>query len=414
MKINERKNALDALIKILQNKANLSFFLPNLTPFSRELCFGVCRQFYNLEALADQLVTKRPKKLEIWLILLLGLYELHYLKRKEYAVVKEAVNLVPKQYAFAKGFVNATLRQYCNQPNRTVESVGHPPWLVASLQKDYPEIWQRILTESDNQAPMILRVNQLQWTRDDYIKKLQSVGIQANPHAYAPEAIILTEARDVTELPNFKEGACSVQDAAAQFAAHLLDLKPGLRVLDACAAPGGKTGHILELENNLAACVAVEVERKRIERIHDNLTRLKVKATVHHADASQPNTWWDGKPFDRILLDAPCSATGVIRRHPDIKILRTSDEVRQIAQIQSKLLNALWPLLSTEGRLVYATCSLLSRENDQQIEQFLQNNKDCVLVNLAEPWARSTQYGLQILPGDHQMDGFYYTVLSKK
>ena len=231
---------------------------------------------------------------------------------------------------------------------------------------------------------------------------------------YAPNGITLTTPCDVHDLPGFSDGDVSVQDEAAQLAVSLLDLKPGLRVLDACCAPGGKTGHILETQSHLSACVALDIERTRLVRVQDNLNRLNVHATLVQGDGLHPESWWDGKPFDRILLDAPCSATGVIRRHPDIKLLRTESDITAVAEVQRGMLRALWPLLAPGGLMVYATCSIMPEENEQQIAPFIAENPDCQFKPRTQAWGQTTGHGWQILPGEHNMDGFYYSVLQKQ
>ncbi len=224
---------------------------------------------------------------------------------------------------------------------------------------------------------------------------------------------MLQQPCDVTGLPGFDQGFVAVQDGAAQLAVSLLDLKPGLRLLDACCAPGGKTCHILESQPQLNACVALDVDAQRLQRVQDNLKRLQLTAELKQGDALTPAQWWDGQLFDRILLDAPCSATGVIRRHADIKLLRTKEEINAVVQTQFRLLRALWPLLAAGGRLVYATCSIMSAENEQQIASFAAEYVDCVIEKATYPWGRFTGHGYQILPGDHGMDGFFYSVLKK-
>jgi len=261
--------------------------------------------------------------------------------------------------------------------------------------------------------PMSLRVNRAHASAADYLTRLQDAGIDACPHEYSPNGITLTTPCDVHELPGFADGHVSVQDEAAQLATSLLALKPALRLLDACCAPGGKTCHILETQPDLSACVALDIEKSRLARVQDNLNRLNLHATLVQGDALQPKTWWDGMPFDRILLDAPCSATGVIRRHPDIKLLRTEAEIISVTQLQHDLLQALWPLLAPGGLMVYATCSIMPEENEQQVNRFIATQTDCQFSASEHPWGHSTGHGWQILPGEHNMDGFFYSVLRK-
>ncbi len=425
MKKNERLQALRILIKLVELKLPLSHLLkanPDLTPLGREICFGVCRHYFRLQAIADCLLKKRPKELDVWLSLLMGLYQLHYLRTPDYAVVKETVALLDQlKKSWAKGLVNAVLRTFCREQATLLQQLantpafqdGHPSWFVQRIKHDWPNDWQHILTANDTHPPMTLRVNCAQETRSHYLQRLQVAGIEAQQQPHTQNGMTLTKPCAVQDLPGFSAGDISVQDGAAQMAASLLDLQPGLRVLDACCAPGGKTCHILEMEPNLLRCVALDVDAKRLERVQENLTRLHRHAEIVQGDGIAPNTWWDGQLFDRILLDAPCSATGVIRRHPDIKLLRTAAEVTLIAQLQRQLLEALWPLLAPNGRMVYSTCSILSEENEQQIAQFAKSHPNCELVTASHPWGIATGHGWQILPGQHNMDGFFYSVLRK-
>ena len=425
MKINERLQALRILTTLLQEKTPLSHLLPatqQLTPLAQEICFGVCRHYYHLQAIADKLVSKRPKPLEVWVSLLIGLYQLHYLRIPDYAVVKETVALVGQiKKPWAKGLVNAVLRNFCREQDGLMQSLehepsfqfNHPQWLIDRVRKDWPHDWQAILQANDAHPPMTLRINQAHATADNYLQRLQDAEIPARSLQFAPLGIELTTPCDVHELPGFAEGDVSVQDGAAQLAVSLLKLQPKLRLLDACCAPGGKTCHILETEPALSACVALDVDNKRLTRVRDNLNRLKLQATLVQGDGLQPHTWWDGVQFDRILLDAPCSAIGVIRRHPDIKLLRTEADISAIADLQHELLNALWPLLAPNGILVYATCSIMPQENEQQIARFVSTQTDCQFDSQDMPWGHPTGHGWQIFPGEDNMDGFFYSVLTK-
>lgn len=426
MKNNGRLQALKILTVLLDEKSSLSHLMPTSAetlPMTKELCFGFCRHYFRLAAIADCLVDKRPKATEVWIALLMGLYQLHFMRQPDYAVVKETVALLEKiKKTWAKGLVNAVLRSFCREKTTILLKLeakesfayGQPQWLLRRLKSDWPDDWQAVAQANDAHPPMTLRVNLKQNSVDEYIKKLDAVGIGATRHLASPVGITLTTPCDVHTLPEFAQGAVSVQDGAAQLAASLLDLKPGIRVLDACCAPGGKTCHILEVEPELSACVAVDVDSKRLKRVKDNLDRLNLKATLVQGDASIPKTWWDGQLFDRILLDAPCSAIGVIRRHSDIKLLRTKEDIDTIVALQSSMMNALWPLLKEGGLMVYATCSIISAENTEQVKHFLDNHADARLVTMDVPWGRATGYGQQILPGEQGMDGFFYSVLMKK
>lgn len=424
MKKNERLQALHSLTCILEKKTPLlhSIQAGDLSPFSKELCFGVCRHYYRLEAIANHLVKKKPKQTDVWLCILMGLYQLHYLKLPDYAVVKESVaQLTSIKKIWAKGLVNAVLRTYCREQDAILQDLrhnqafvyGHPDWLLTRIQHNFPTHAQAILQANDTHPPMTLRVNQQKITRAAYLDRLKKANIDAIPHPWTEQGIVLNHPCPVSDLPEFSQGYVSVQDAAAQLAVSLLDLKPGLRLLDACCAPGGKTCHILEAQPNLKACWALDIEPKRLTRVQENLHRLNLNATLIQGDGLNPSAWWDGQLFDRILLDAPCSAIGVIRRHPDIKLLRTESEIQAIVTIQHDLLRSLWPLLAPKGILVYATCSIMPEENTKQIAQFVAEQSNCRIVINNRPWGHHTTTGVQILPGEDGMDGFFYCVIQK-
>lgn len=423
MKKNERLQALTILTTVLQKKTPLLHLMQaaDLSPFSKELCFGVCRHYYRLEAIANHLVKKRPKQDDVWLSILMGLYQLHYLNRPDYAVVKESVALLTLiKKIWAKGLVNAVLRTYCREQEAITKQLannasfieGHPDWLVQRIKRSWPSHWQAILQANDTHPPMTLRVNRQRTTTSAYLSALKQVGIDATSHPFAADGIVLNTPCGVLDLPGFAQGDVSVQDAAAQLAVSLLDLKPGLNVLDACCAPGGKTCHILEAQPNLT-CVGLDIEPSRLARVQDNLNRLHLQTTLIQGDGLTPQAWWHGKLFDRILLDAPCSATGVIRRHPDIKLLRTEAEIQAVVKTQYDLLRALWPLLAPGGRMLYATCSIMPEENAQQIASFTARHSDCEVTIEEKPWGHNTGFGWQILPGECDMDGFFYSVLRK-
>lgn len=427
MKPNERLQAVHILSSLLDDKTPLTYLLqstPDLSPFTKILCFGVCRHYYRLQLLADLLVTKRPKSTEVWVCLLIGLYQLHDLNIADYAVVKETVALLPQlQVTWAKGLINAVLRRYCREKDALIMAVekavafqyGHPGWFIKRLKKDWPDHWQAICLANDDRPPMSLRINHRMTSVPAYLKRLEEAGIAAHSLAFSPQGIALSHPCAVNDLPSFAEGFVSVQDEAAQMAVTLLDLRPGLKVLDACCAPGGKTCHLLEIQPDLDQCVAIDVDAYRLKRVRENLSRLKLEATVLTADGLDPSNWWDGVPFDRILLDAPCSATGVIRRHPDIKLLRTAEDIKAITAIQHALLQSLWPLLSPGGLMLYATCSIMPEENESQIAEFLTTHPDSAYQQPTQtkPWGHLLAHGIQILPGEHDMDGFFYSVLKK-
>jgi 16S rRNA (cytosine967-C5)-methyltransferase len=261
---------------------------------------------------------------------------------------------------------------------------------------------------------MVLRVNLARQSRDAYAGRLAAAGLAGVPVAGVASALRLEAPVDVQRLPGFDAGDVSVQDGAAQLAAWLLEVEPGMRVLDACAAPGGKTGHILEQQPRLQRLVALDADRDRLQQVRDNLDRLGLAADLITGDAGRPEPWWDGRGFDRILLDAPCSATGVIRRHPDIKVLRRAEDIDTLAAQQRRILEALWPLLVPGGMLLYATCSILHAENTRQVEGFLRDHPDACERRIEAGWGHAGAHGLQLLPGENGMDGFFYARLDKR
>lgn len=419
MKLNARRRAFELLCQLMKRRQPLVFAATD-TALTKALCFGVCRHYYQLESTLDSMVSKRPGAIEVWIALMLGLYQLKALNKPPYAVVQETVGLLSHpQLNYAKGFVNALLRRFCREYaaklGKGIEQAENgPTWLLEQLKADWKGNWHTIVQANTVHPPLILRVNAQQTTRDAYLKRLEKAGIVASGVSALDTTLILASPVEVTTLPGWTKGEVSVQDISAQLVLPLMDLKPNLRVLDACAAPGGKLCHILETEPQLKFCLAIDRDAARLERVKENLHRLHLKAEVKCADASRPKEWWDGKVFDRILVDAPCSGTGVIRRHPDIQILREPQEVETVARVQAQLLNALWPLLSKGGRLVYATCSVLRQENDKQISAFLGRTPDAVNFSFSLPWGRPCDSGWQIFPGEGEGDGFYYAVLEKR
>ena len=326
-----------------------------------------------------------------------------------------------------KGLINGVLRNY----QRKVESssqndspekpladaikFNHPGWFIKKVQAAYPEQWQDVLLANQEKPPMWLRVNQQHHQVAAYQKLLDEAEIEYQTIDLLSGAIALSQAVDVIKLPGFHEGWASIQDGAAQQAARLLDAQEGDVVLDCCAAPGGKTCHILEFTPNLKSVTAIDIEETRLLRVEENLQRLKLNANVIVGDAAKPETWWDKQLFDRILLDAPCSATGVIRRHPDIKWLRKADDIEALRVLQQQILKNIWSLLKPGGTLLYATCSILPEENSEQIKDFIANQADAKLISLPED---KGNIGWQLLPhtntqNNPSMDGFYYAKLKK-
>lgn len=412
---NTRQAAWEVLCALVKHHRALSVSLTaEDAPLTKALCFGTCRHFFDLENALDQRVAKRPKSVEVWVLLVMGVYQLTYLNEPAYAVVNETVALLQDtRFAYAKGFVNGVLRQWVRSPVKPLppETPLVQCFLEQQIQQAWPSQWPAILQANHQHAPMALRVNVSRISREAYIAQLAQQGIHATEHPFVSTAVLLTAPCDVTALPGFQAGWVSVQDVAAQGVASLLALSPGLRVLDACAAPGGKTGHLLEQEPQLKTCVAVDSDFQRLQRVKDTLMRLGVSATVLQGDSSHPEQWWTGEAFDRILVDAPCSGSGVVRRHPDINLLRTAEALQQSAAKQKLLLKALWPLLQPGGYLVYVTCSILPQENDTVIAHFLADTSDAECMPITLPWGHKRTHGWQVLPGEAEGDGFYYAVI---
>lgn len=388
--------------------------------FVQAICYGVCRYYFFLDSVLSHLLTKpmKEKDSDIHALLLVGLYQLTHMRIPEHAAVAETVNAVHAKKSWARGLVNAVLRSFLRNKNNIEIKIksdeeavyAHPSWLIASIKEAWPADWQNILLENNKHPPFGLRVNQQQLTRDEYLHRLKAQEFSAEKILETQNGIVLHEPKTVEELPGFATGMISVQDGAAQLAAEILELSPQQRVLDACAAPGGKLTHILEQEPRLT-CVAVEQDKKRMQLIHDNLKRATLQAECYCADVSDIKKWWDGQLFDRILLDAPCSASGVIRRHPDIKLLRQVSDIEAFAQKQYHLLQALWPLLKKDGLFVYTTCSIFPQENVEVIQQFLSQHNDAKEEVLPVNWGIPCKFGRQILPKD--LDGFYYVKMRK-
>lgn len=389
----------------------------------RHVCFGAVRWHGRLGAVLRELLDKPIKTADkdIECLLRLGLYQIIYQRTPDHAAVSETVDASRAlKKAWAGSLVNGVLRRFLREQAAVLAKVDQiesaqysfPTWLADRIKQAWPQDWQAIMQASNEHPPLSLRVNGLLATREQYLERLKQQQIQAEPIATTEFGIHLPEALAVTELPDFAQGSVSVQDAAAQQAAVLLAPQAKMRVLDACAAPGGKTCHLLERYPQIEL-VALDNSAKRIKQVYENLTRLNLAATVKVADAVDLAAWWDGQAFERILLDAPCSATGVIRRHPDIKLLRKKTDIATLQQQQATLLQALWQVLKQGGLLLYATCSILPEENNLQIEQFLKTQPDARAKAIKATWGRELSVGRQILPGEQGMDGFYYALLEK-
>ncbi|MFT7491005.1 MAG: 16S rRNA (cytosine967-C5)-methyltransferase [Pseudohongiellaceae bacterium] len=448
--------ATQIMAQLLKQQGSLASLMPQYITqltlqqqsFVKELCYGCCRWSPVINAVLDQLLKQKlkPKDADIKAILLLGIYQLEFLRTAEYAAINESVNATiyfKKQWA--KNLVNAILRGFqrdqqsifikAQQHNKS----NHPKWLEIEIEKAWPAYATAIFAANNQAPPLTLRVNQQQHSRAQYIDLLKEANIEVSSALISEDGLYLHTPMAVTALPDFDKGAISVQDEAGQLAAKLLKLEPNLRVLDACCAPGGKTCHIGESEPGLAKIIALDIEARRLNRVEENLKRLHISADVVCGDASEPDTWWDGQKFDRILIDAPCSATGIIRRQPDIKLLRELGQIKILTQIQYRLVCALWPLLADGGILLYATCSILPQENTKIMEQFLNNTADAsvdpiifesntptTVADSAHSIPRfgiEQDFGRQLLPladasedpavFNRSHDGFYYCRLKK-
>ena len=430
--MNTRAACAAVVAAVMRGEASLNTLLPKYahqvaardTGLLRELCFGTLRHYPALQVILEQLLEKpiKAKEAEVSALLMTALYQIRELRTPDHAAVNEAVAaLKALGKPWAKGLVNGVLRRYLREREAVdARCAGdsrydhlHPRWLEALLREAWPDAADAIMAANNQRPPLCLRVNQLRSSRDAYLALLAQHDIAATPAALSGDGIYLAQPRDVTELPGFSDGLVSIQDEAAQLCAALLACAAEQRVLDACCAPGGKTCHLLERTPQITELLALDVDAGRLARVEDNLARLGLRARTLAADAADTAVWWDGTPFDRILLDAPCSASGVIRRHPDIKLLRQPGDIAKLAATQLDLLNALWQTLKPGGRLLYATCSVLPQENDHVVARFTAATGDCATLAIPESWGVATAHGRQLLPTQGGSDGFYYALLTK-
>lgn len=433
-----RATAAQILARLLRQQGSLASLLPRATDVAdqdqsqmallRELCFGTCRWYHALNLELGTLIDKplKNKDVDIHCLLLLGMYQLEHMRLADHAAVSETVNAtVVLKKGWAKSLVNGVLRQYqrrlagVDHSNRDV-ALTYADWLVDAIRADWPQQCSQILAEGNRHPPMTLRVNLAQLSRAAYLEQLTADGIEAQAGSLADSAIYLAQGRAVSTLPGFSDGLISVQDEASQLIPGLLCAGDGQRILDACAAPGGKTCHVLETlardGGEPETLLALDIEARRLDRIGENLHRLRLSAPavqLQAADSSEPQSWWDRKPFERILLDAPCSATGIIRRQPDIKVLRQAGDVTRLVALQHTLLRNLWSCLAPGGVMVYSTCSILRDENDRQIVRFLADTPDAEETPIAADWGVAPEAGRQLFPDQHGPDGFYFAVLRK-
>ncbi len=393
---------------------------PNITPQQRavaqDLSYGTLRFYGRLQALLALLLEKPLQDERVQGLLLVALYQLCYDKAAQHTVVDQAVKAAAEiKKPWAKGLVNAVLRNFLRRSETLnqelaqdeVARYSYPEWWINKLKNQYPQSWQAVLEAGNQHPPMTLRVNQRITSADDYCRKLAGQGLEARK--LSNSAVMLARPLPVDKLPGFYEGEVSVQDYGAQFAAGLLDVANGLRVLDACCAPGGKTGHVLELFD--VNMLAIDSDATRLQRVQSNLDRLKLKANLVVGDAANTKTWWDGKPFDRILADVPCTASGIVRRHVDIKWLRREADIASFVAQQALILQGLWQLLAKGGKLLYTTCSVFHEENQRQIDNFLICHADAAQLPLTHAQHKQLQRG-QLYPGAEH-DGFFYALLQK-
>lgn len=423
---NTRLIAAEILLNVVDEGRSLNDELPRALanidpdqhPFLQQLVYGATRYYFALDELIGMLLDKPIKGKErlVHMILAVGLYQLWKLEVAEHAALNETVQATEEaKKGWAKKLVNASLRRFQREQDDMLQHMrrgdSFPGWLNKRLRQAYPDQYATICTHSNEPGPMTLRVNQSMMTREAWLLLAVKEGIVASSTKHSQVGVTLGSPVPVFALPGFEDGAVSVQDEAAQMCAQILAAKDQERVLDACAAPGGKTGHLLEsAEIDL---VALDVDEHRLSRVEENLTRLQLTAETKAADAADLDSWWDGSPFDAILLDAPCSGTGVIRRHPDIKLLRKSADIKALSNVQAKLLDQLWTTLKPGGRLLYATCSILPDENTEAVAAFLSRQADAHEVVIDIKADAETEHGRQWLPQSGGHDGFYYALLQK-
>lgn len=422
----DKGQSLDAALNTF---FELSEYRPQDRGFIQELVYGVCRWYGELDAVAETLLKSpiRNKDRVIHFVLLVGLYQLRHLDTAEHAGVGETVSACKQlNKQWAKNVINGCLRNYLraqeespSEPSGSLENVtlSHPEWLVAAIKSAWPTHIDDILQANNQRPPMCLRVNAKKSSRDEYLEILSQADIPAIADPYSVDGIVLDSPCAVSALPGFNDGTCSVQDTAAQMAAQLLlgDSQEALTILDACAAPGGKTAHLLERSIPQTQVHALDISERRCEQLESTLARLQLNADIHVADATKAPTWDVPEGgYDRILIDAPCSGLGVIRRHPDIKHHRRPSDIDTLENVQAAILDQAWLNLKVNGQMLYMTCSVLPKENEKQIIKFLERTDNAQLIPVAHPKGLSLKYGVQTLPGVHDMDGFYYCLLSKR
>lgn len=396
-------------------------------PLFKELCFGTIRHFLKLEAIVNEVLNHplEEKHRDLLALMCIGIYQLSAMSIKPYAAVNETVAATRElKKPWASKLVNKVLRTYTRKKDKLEKVIktkdnlwySHPEWLISKIKHDWPENWQDILSASNEKPPLSLRINKQKTSVAGYLELLKVNHIPAHGIEHFPDAVIIESPMPAEKLPGFEHGLCSVQDLAGQKIIELLELAPNQTVLDACAAPGSKTCHILESQPDIKRMVAMDIDAERLLRVKDNIERLQLPIDTFKMvleDATHTKEWWDGTHFDRILLDAPCSATGVIRRHPDIKALRQENDINKQSQLQGLLLKTLWPLLAEGGLLLYTTCSYLREENEKVIAKFLNEHPKAKVQKIHMEPALPQKHGVQMLPTNGGPDGFYYCVIKK-
>ncbi|MDP1634563.1 MAG: 16S rRNA (cytosine(967)-C(5))-methyltransferase RsmB [Gallionellaceae bacterium] len=408
--VHDGRNLTEVLKESLRRQANLT---PQERGALQDLCYGTLRHYSRLTFVLDSLLERPVQDYQLRCLLLVALYQLQHTRAGQHVIVDQAVRATRNVNGAAGGLVNAVLRNFLRKQQSLLEAAdrqeasryAYPQWWIDAMKAQYGEQADAILLAGNRHPPMTLRANARLTTASEYLKLLASRDFAA--HIVAPDALMLERPVAVERLPEFAEGRVSVQDAGAQFAARLLDVHDGMRVLDACAAPGGKSAHLLELRD--IELHALDKDEQRLQRVRENMSRLHLEARVICGDAAAPQGWWDGKPYQRILADVPCSASGVVRRHPDIKWLRKPGDIDAFAAQQEQILEALWPLLERGGKLLYATCSIFERENRGVIGAFLKRHEQAARLELTVPGMVDGQ----LLPNDEH-DGFFYALLQKQ